>query len=171
MTAALTAAVALVALVLAMVAIVIATIANRRWSRRRRTRTAGPGGNLVGDQVDALSQVLGELHVATSQLQDRVTDLELRAAQAQATRGAAATDRSALRHVAMVRYDAFADVGGRLSYTVAILDDTVSGLVITSLAGKADVRTYVRVISAGAADGSLTAEEQQAIDAAVGSEQ
>ena len=58
-------------------------------------------------------------------------------------------DPTALRHVALVRYDAFADVGGRLSYSVALLDDTGSGLVLTTLAGKADVRTYVRTISAG----------------------
>jgi hypothetical protein len=79
-------------------------------------------------------------------------------------------DPTALRHVALVRYDAFADVGGRLSYSLAVLDDTRSGLVLTTLAGKSDVRTYVRTISAGSPEGSLTAEEQQAIDAAVGSE-
>ena len=81
------------------------------------------------------------------------------------------SDPTALRHVALVRYDAFADVGGRLSYSVALLDDTGSGLVLTTLSGKSDVRTYVRTISAGTPDGSLTAEEQQAIDAAVGSRQ
>lgn len=80
-------------------------------------------------------------------------------------------DPTALRHVALVRYDAFADVGGRLSYSLAVLDDTRSGLVLTTLAGKADVRTYVRTISAGSPEGSLTAEEQQAIEAAVRSEQ
>ena len=80
-------------------------------------------------------------------------------------------DPTALRHVALVRYDAFADVGGRLSYSVAVLDDTGSGLVLTTLSGKSDVRTYVRTISAGIPDGSLTAEERQAIDAAVGSGQ
>ena len=88
-----------------------------------------------------------------------------------AARGDEVGDPTALRHVALVRYDAFADVGGRLSYSVAMLDDTGSGLVLTTLSGKADVRTYVRTISAGTPDGSLTAEEQQAIDAAVGSGQ
>ncbi|MGB7980996.1 MAG: DUF4446 family protein [Candidatus Nanopelagicales bacterium] len=90
-------------------------------------------------------------------------------AQADAERAATApSDPTALRHIALVRYDAFADVGGRLSYSVALLDDTRSGLVLTTLAGKADVRTYVRTLSAGRADGTLTAEEQQAIEAAVG---
>jgi hypothetical protein len=91
--------------------------------------------------------------------------------EALTARGDQTGDPTALRHVALVRYDAFADVGGRLSYSVALLDDTTSGLVLTTLAGKADVRTYVRTISAGTPDGSLTAEEQQAIEAAVGSRQ
>ncbi len=75
-------------------------------------------------------------------------------------------DPTALRHVAVVRYDAFADVGGRLSYSLAVLDDTETGFVVTTLAGKAEVRTYVRAISQGLSDGTLTVEEQQAIGVA-----
>ena len=105
-----------------------------------------------------------ELSVRVEGLTRQVEELQAHAALAAEVRG----DPTALRHVALVRYDAFADVGGRLSYSVALLDDTGSGLVLTTLAGKADVRTYVRAISGGQADGTLTAEEQQAIEAAVG---
>jgi hypothetical protein len=80
-------------------------------------------------------------------------------------------DPTALRHVALVRYDAFADVGGRLSYSVALLDDTGSGLVLTTLGGKAEVRTYVRTVSGGAGDAALTAEEQQAVEAAMAADE
>ena len=132
----------------------LATIANRRWARR-------PSNESRGLRCSARSP--------------RPCDAEVEALRAQvedlAARGDEVGDPTALRHVALVRYDAFADVGGRLSYSVALLDDTGSGLVLTTLAGKADVRTYVRTISAGTPDGSLTAEEQQAIDAAVGSRQ
>lgn len=144
MSPAMNSALALVALGLALVAIVLATIANRRWAALP-VRSAGSGR--AGGAPDRTFQVEG--------VTGRADDV----------------DPTALRHVALVRYDAFADVGGRLSYSVALLDDTGSGLVLTTLAGKADVRTYVRIISAGIPDGSLTAEEQQAIDAAVGSRQ
>jgi Protein of unknown function (DUF4446) len=77
-----------------------------------------------------------------------------------------AADPTALRHVAVVRYDAFADVGGRLSHSLAVLDDTDSGFVVTTLAGKSEVRTYVRALSHGEGDGTLTVEERQAIGAA-----
>jgi hypothetical protein len=144
-------ALSLLALGLAVVAILLATIANRRWARRP---TSQP-----------LAEVLGTspLRSEVDALRAQVEDLAARADDV--------GDPTALRHVALVRYDAFADVGGRLSYSVALLDDTGSGLVLTTLSGKADVRTYVRTISAGTPDGSLTAEEQQAIDAAVGSRQ
>jgi len=88
------------------------------------------------------------------------------AAAAATTAASTASDPTALRHVAIVRYDAYADVGGRLSYSVALLDDTRSGLVLTTLSGKADVRTYVRAVSGGVGDGTLTDEEQQAVTAA-----
>jgi hypothetical protein len=122
------------------------------------------------DQVAGLSAHVEVLGAQSAAVREDVDTLRSQL-EAVATRVDDRGDPTALRHVALVRYDAFADVGGRLSYSVALLDDTSSGLVLTTLAGKADVRTYVRTISAGSPDGSLTAEEQQAIDAAVGSRQ
>ncbi len=109
--------------------------------------------------MEALAAAVASLEGALAELRGQVDEV---AGLAQAP----PQDPTALRHVALVRYDAFADVGGRLSYSLAVLDDTRSGLVLTTLAGKADVRTYVRAISAGVAEGTLTAEEQQAIEAA-----
>jgi outer membrane murein-binding lipoprotein Lpp len=129
-------------------------------------------GNLaeVRDQVAGLSAHVEDLAAQSATVRQDVDALRNQLEEV-AARVDDRGDPTALRHVAVVRYDAFADVGGRLSYSVALLDDTSSGLVLTTLAGKADVRTYVRTISAGSGDGSLTAEEQQAIDAAVGSRQ
>lgn len=152
MSPAVSSALSLLSLALAVVAILLATIANRRWARR--PSSPSPGAALGPESAVLRSEL--------ETLRNEVENL--------ASRGDAG-DPTALRHVALVRYDAFADVGGRLSYSVALLDDSDSGLVLTTLAGKTDVRTYVRTISAGTPDGSLTAEEQQAIDAAVGSRQ
>lgn len=185
-TAALT-ALSLIALLLAIGAVVLATIANRRWAGRARAAapegvTQGPAPARVeadAEQraaLDTLGTRLEELGVHVADLRDRLaevrSDVDRVRSDLDDVHGAAAEppapDPTALRHVALVRYDAFADVGGRLSYSVALLDDTRSGLVLTTLSGKSDVRTYVRPISGGAAEGTLTAEEQQAIDAAVG---
>ncbi|MBK5305657.1 MAG: DUF4446 family protein [Frankiaceae bacterium] len=77
---------------------------------------------------------------------------------------AARTDLSdALRHVAVVRYDAFGDMGGRMSFSAALLDDAGDGLVLTSINGRSETRTYAKGVKGGSSDHSLSPEEEQAI--------
>jgi hypothetical protein len=68
-----------------------------------------------------------------------------------------------LRHVAVVRYDAFPDMGGRLSFSVALLDDDGDGLVLTSINGRSETRTYAKGVKGSQSDMQLSPEEQQAI--------
>ena len=72
----------------------------------------------------------------------------------------------ALRHVAVVRYDAFGDMGGRLSFSAAIVDVKGDGLVLTSIHARGESRTYGKGVVKGRADTTLTPEEQQALAAA-----
>ena len=69
----------------------------------------------------------------------------------------------ALRHVAVVRYDAFGDMGGRMSFSAALLDDAGDGLVLTSINGRSETRTYAKGLQAGASDHALSPEEEQAV--------
>jgi hypothetical protein len=69
----------------------------------------------------------------------------------------------ATRHVALVRYDAFEDVGGRLSFSCALLDDAANGVVITSINGRQDTRVYAKPIVSGTSSFSLSVEEEDAI--------
>jgi hypothetical protein len=72
-----------------------------------------------------------------------------------------------LRHVAVVRYDAFGDMGGRLSFSAALLDDDGDGLVLTSINSRTETRTYAKGVQGGASSSELSPEEQEAIDEAV----
>ncbi|MEO6021346.1 MAG: DUF4446 family protein [Knoellia sp.] len=72
----------------------------------------------------------------------------------------------ALRHVAVVRYDAFGDMGGRLSFSAAIVDDRGDGVVLSSIHARGESRTYAKGITEGGSDTTLTPEEQQALSAA-----
>lgn len=69
----------------------------------------------------------------------------------------------AIRHVAVVRYDAFNDMGGRMSFSAALLDDAGDGLVVSSINGRTETRTYAKGVKAGASDAILSPEEEQAI--------
>ena len=80
--------------------------------------------------------------------------------------GAPATgprDARALTRVAVVRYDAFGDLAGALSFSAALLDDAGNGLVLSSINGRSETRTYAKGVSAGRSDAPLSPEEQEAI--------
>ncbi|HZJ07292.1 MAG TPA: DUF4446 family protein [Nocardioidaceae bacterium] len=69
----------------------------------------------------------------------------------------------ALRHLAVVRYDAFGDMGGHLSWSMALLDDGGSGVVLTSIHGRSEARTYAKNITAWKCDQALSPEEEEAV--------
>jgi hypothetical protein len=67
----------------------------------------------------------------------------------------------------MVRYDAFEDMGGRLSFSAALLDDHGNGVVITSINGRTETRTYAKPIVNLKSEHNLSDEERAAIEGAV----
>jgi hypothetical protein len=73
----------------------------------------------------------------------------------------------ALRHVAVIRYDAFSDMGGRMSFSAALLDDDGDGLVITAINGRSETRAYAKGIKTGQSDYQLSPEEEQAVNYAL----
>jgi Protein of unknown function (DUF4446) len=72
----------------------------------------------------------------------------------------------ALRHLAVVRYDAFGDMGGHLSWSLALLDDSGNGVVVTSIHGRSEARTYAKNVSAWSCDQAISPEEEEAITVA-----
>ena len=137
-----------VALVLAIVALIVAVIALRRVDvvEGRVKRWVGePAGSVTigsvgnGDGTDA--------------------------AGTQPTAVAAGTLDRGLSRVAVVHYDAFEDLGGRLSFSAAVLDDDGCGLVLTTIHGRSETRSYVKQVPPPV-DGSqreLSPEEENAV--------
>ena len=72
--------------------------------------------------------------------------------------------RQTLQHLAVVRYDAFGDTGGKLSWSMALLDDKGDGVVLTSINSRADARTYAKEVRAFASEAKLSPEEEEAIE-------
>ncbi len=71
--------------------------------------------------------------------------------------------RGSVRNVAILRYDAFEDVGGRLSFSCALLDDEGTGVVLTSINGRQETRVYAKPITGGRSPYNLSGEEEEAI--------
>jgi hypothetical protein len=68
-----------------------------------------------------------------------------------------------IRRVALLRYDAFEDVGGRLSFSCALLDEHGTGMVLTSINGRQETRVYAKPVSNGTSSYNLSEEEEEAI--------
>ena len=71
--------------------------------------------------------------------------------------------KRALTRVSVVRFRAFEDMGSDLSYSVALLDSHNNGVVMSSIFGREDSRSYVKPIENGTSTYQLIAEEEQAL--------
>lgn len=81
--------------------------------------------------------------------------------------GAEARIDGCVAHRALVRYDAWGEMSGQQSSTVALLDANRSGIVLSSILHRDSARVYVKQIVTGSSEVELSPEEQQAIDAAL----
>jgi hypothetical protein len=68
-----------------------------------------------------------------------------------------------LQRVSLVRYDAFEDVGGEQSFSLALLDGHGDGVLLTSVYSRMDIRVYAKAIREGRASHALSQEEQRAL--------
>lgn len=71
-----------------------------------------------------------------------------------------------IHKVGVVRFNAFEDTGSDLSFAIALLDSANTGVVISSIFGRSESRTYAKPVVGGASSYFLTAEEKQALVAA-----
>jgi hypothetical protein len=72
-------------------------------------------------------------------------------------------DPRALRDVAIVRYDALNEMSGQLSFSLALLNTVGDGIVLSSINGRAETRTYAKTVLAGKGTQTLSPEEAQAV--------
>lgn len=128
-------ALVVVLLVVSVAALVVAVLALRRTSTRSRRAARRNPSTLPSD----VAGLRGEVQALRTEAAD------------------------ALRHLSVVRYDAFGDMGGRLSWSLALLDDGGSGVVLTSIHGRSDARTYAKNIAAWSCDQPLSPEEEEAV--------
>ena len=75
---------------------------------------------------------------------------------------------SVIRHVGLVRFSPFHDTGGDQSFALALLDGMGNGVVVTGLHSRNDSRLYCKPIERRSSTYSLTPEEREAMDRALG---
>ena len=115
----------------------------------RRMMAGVDGGNLerlINGHVDEVNSVVTEQKQIREEI-ERIDDML----------------KKAITRIAVVRFDAFNNMGSDLSYCVAMLDSNNNGIVISGIFGREDSRTYVKPIVDGVSTYKLTQEEEQAL--------
>ncbi len=73
----------------------------------------------------------------------------------------------AIQKYGMIKYDAFDELGGKLSFSLALLDKKDDGIVLNAVHTRDGCYTYIKEIIRGESVLLLTPEEQKAIDIAI----
>jgi Protein of unknown function (DUF4446) len=137
-------ALSIVALVVAVVAVVLAVLALRAARSGAGSTAAAPG------ETPRPAAPPPSPRSDVARLRDDVKTLRLDLADA-------------LRHLAVVRYDAFGTMGGHMSWSMALLDDNGNGVVLTSINGRSESRSYAKNVREFSSDAKLSPEEAEAI--------
>jgi hypothetical protein len=152
--------VGVVAVVGCALAVLALALAARTTSSLRRVRER-QRVLLEGDGERDLVAHAAELQASMQALQDYVADV----AAAFDTRLGAAEGRldRAFAGLGVVRYDAYDDLAGRQSTTIALLDASRSGVVLSSLHHRDQARLYAKQVHEGRGEHELSPEEQEAV--------
>jgi hypothetical protein len=152
----LVAIVAIAAAGVALLALLLALVLALRLRRLRKglQRALGEHGDDLVEVLGSHSTQLEDARRAVGELGTRLDDLREHV-------------RSTISRVGLVRYDAFDDMGGALSFSTALLDEHGDGLVISAINGRTETRCYGKALINGASEHHLSDEELAAIEAAV----
>jgi Protein of unknown function (DUF4446) len=149
---------ALVAGGIAIVAFALAAYLAVGLRRLRRDQRVVLGESGARDLI----AYVGDLERHVEALDGRVTEIGA------ATAATGLRLEGAITHSAVVRYDAYGEMSGRQSSSVALLDDHRNGVVLSSILHREQARLYAKGVSGGRADIELSPEEQEAVDTALG---
>ena len=152
--------VALAAAAVALAALILAVVLTFKLRSLRRAQAT-----VLGDGTRDVIAHSAQLDQAFVSLREYVEEALMRLEQ----RSRMSDERidGCIAYRALVRYDAYGEMSGAQSSSVAILDKHHSGIVLSSIMHRDQARVYVKEVHEGQSSIELSPEEQQAIDAAV----
>jgi uncharacterized protein DUF4446 len=154
--------VALVAGGIGLIALIVATVVTVRLRRLRVAQRAVLGQTGQRDLVLHAER----LETGFTQLRDWVEESLTRLDEEM--QGGSQRIDGCITFRSLVRYDAYNEMSGRQSSSLALLDARHSGVVISSILHRDQARVYVKQVHEGESELELSPEEREAIDTALG---
>src|SRR5690348_14325474 len=141
------------AAVVALLLLLLNTLTLRRVRRAQKALLAGGSEDLV-DFAVSLQKRIDDLHRTVDETGARIGQVDARI-------------DSTVSKTAIVRYDAYENSGGHQSASVAMLDSSRTGVVLSAIQGRDYARIYVKEIDRGRASVALSPEELEAVERAM----
>jgi hypothetical protein len=123
----------------------------------RAKQRAVLGDREATDLVAYVVRLEDELTVLRDYLDDAAARLDSRLRRAEGRLD------GAIAHRALVRYDAYGEMSGRQSLSLALLDASRSGVLLSSILHRDQARIYVKQVRAGTSELQLSPEEEEAL--------
>jgi hypothetical protein len=144
--------------IVALLACVVIAVGMRRLRRAQRLVLGEQGQRDLVAHAAAMQAAFEELH---EYVEDVAARLDGRLA------GAELALRGAIAHRALVRYDAYNELSGHQSMSIALLDEEQSGIVLSCIHHRDQARVYAKQVHGGRGELELSPEEVEAVRLAV----
>jgi hypothetical protein len=139
--------------ILAFIIIIIQGIRIKKLNKKLKNLTRGiEGKNLEEivrqyfDKIDSIDIRMNKLDIQTTKIEEKLLNC--------------------IQKIGIVRYNAYDNVGGELSFSMTILDEENNGVILTSIFGRNNSCIYGKPIKKGRSNFTLSAEELQSLDRA-----
>jgi hypothetical protein len=146
--------------IVALLACAVQSVSIRRMRSAQRLVLGDSGEH---DLVAHAALIQDAFEALRGNVEDTAARLDARLA---AVEGA---QRGAIAHRALVRYDAYNELSGQQSMSIALLDDQQSGIVLSCIHHRDQARVYGKQVRGGEGELELSPEEAEAVRAALSS--
>jgi hypothetical protein len=149
---------------LALIALLWVVVLTRRVSKLRSAQRVVFGERDARDLVGHAAELDRDFRSLHSYVEDLASGLQTRLTTVEQRLDGAVT------HHGLIRYDAYNEMSGRQSTSIALLDARGSGVVVSSIHHRDQARLYAKQVVEGRGTLELSPEEQEAIRVALAGE-
>lgn len=150
------AAIAIVLCVFLFILVIMLALRLRSLHRKYEKMMAGTGVDNLQELITLIQQQLQQVQQFNKETASNLKRLQQRVSQLKG-------------NVAIQRYNAFNEQGhgSDLSFSVALLDDQMSGVILTAIHGRSETYMYGKPVDKGESRYTLSPEEKQVLEAAM----
>lgn len=141
----------IISVALTIVCIVKLSKVNERYEKFMKGKDGKSLESLVTEKISSIDQLLADSKKKTKEVAQIFDNLKI-----------------TVQKVGIVKYDAFSEMGGKLSFALAMLNEENSGFIINSMHSREGCYTYIKEITKGESYIPLGKEEKEAMDRAMG---